>query len=97
MKVKGRTNRQIHTHNRNLSDAAMSTFLGMLKYKASWYGVQCVEIGKYEASTSVCAECGYHGEKLDTSIRKWTCPKCGAKLDRDTNAAKVILQKALAM
>ena len=93
-KVQGKTNRQIHRHNRNLSNAAMGEFLQMLKYKAAWYGTECREIGRFEASTSVCAECGYHGEKLDVSVRKWACPQCGSRLDRDVNAAKVILKKA---
>jgi len=34
-------------------------------------------------------------EKLPLSIRKWEC-SCGAKHDRDINAAKVIKKQALA-
>ena len=87
---KGKTNRQRAQHNRNLSDAAMASFLSMLKYKCDWYGVKCIEIGQFQASTSVCSECGKKFCRLDTKIRKWTCPNCHARLDRDINAAKVI-------
>ena len=35
--------------------------------------------------------CGFKGGKLDLSIREWECFNCGAKHDRDENAARNIL------
>jgi transposase len=34
--------------------------------------------------------CGYAKEDLKLSDREWTCPVCGARHDRDHNAAKNI-------
>lgn len=86
MKVR-KTNRQRHKHNRNLSDAAMSDFLQILKYKSQWYS-NIYECGKEFKSTRTCSACGFINDKINnTSIREWKCPKCGAFHDRDINAA----------
>ena len=94
MKKKKITNKIRKAHNRNLSDAALYDFLQMIKYKSEWYGTNIMQLGQYEASTIICSCCGYKREKLETNIRKWTCPECGASHDRDVNAAKVIENKA---
>ena len=90
-----KTNRIIHKHNRNLSEAAMYDFLSNIKYKCGWYETALEVLGQFEASTCVCSKCGTKVPKIDTSIRKWTCPNCGAIHDRDSNAAEVIRQKAV--
>ena len=38
-----------------------------------------------------CSECQHVMDKMPLSVREWTCPECGAKHDRDTNAARNIL------
>lgn len=83
-----KTRKQKRKHNRNLSEAALGELLVTIKYKADWYSRGCTEVGKYFASTKICHCCGHKLEdKLDTKVRSWTCPGCGAELDRDGNAA----------
>lgn len=83
-----------HKFNDRIADAAMSTVLINLKYKADWYGVELVTIGKYEPSSQLCHVCGYQNKKLG-AVKEWTCPVCGTHHDRDINAAKNILAMAL--
>jgi transposase len=39
--------------------------------------------------------CGWVNESLTLADRRWTCPNCGAELDRDFNAALNIRDEAL--
>lgn len=82
-------------HNKNLSETALGEFLEGLKCKSEWYGIKCVVIDKYYPSTKTCSNCGYVLEKIDTSVREWICPSCGAVHDRDANAAINIRNEAL--
>lgn len=59
-------------------------------YKCREYDVTLVEADQYYPSTQICSNCGaktgpkgYDGLK----VREWTCPNCGARHDRDGNAA----------
>jgi putative transposase len=36
---------------RHISDAAWASFLSMLKYKAEWYGVTFIAVGRFEATS----------------------------------------------
>lgn len=45
-------------------------------------------------SPKTCNVCGWINQDLNLSVREWTC-KNGHKLDRDLNAAKVILKEGL--
>lgn len=54
------------------------------------------EVETFYPSSQTCSACGYQNEKTkNLAVRAWTCPKCGAKHNRDENAAKNILRKAL--
>ncbi|WP_293127017.1 zinc ribbon domain-containing protein, partial [Okeania sp. SIO1I7] len=44
-----------------------------------------------EPTSQVCSDCGFKGGKLDLKVREWECLNCGAKHDRDENAAINIL------
>ncbi len=37
-----------------------------------------------------CSACGVITAKMPLNVREWTCAACGARDDRDVNAAKVI-------
>lgn len=85
-----------HKLARSISDASWGGFRRQLEYKAAWYGKKVVAIDRFFPSSQLCSNCGekWSGTK-DLSVRKWTCPVCGAVHDRDINAAKNILNEGL--
>lgn len=73
---------------KSISDNSFGMFTNMLKYKLKWAGKTLVKINKWYPSSQLCSECGYQNvETKDLSVREWICPKCGAKHNRDVNAA----------
>ena len=82
----------------NIQDVSWSKFLTILEYKCAKYGTTLVKIPRFYASSQICSNCGYQNKNIkNLAIRKWTCPECGTVHDRDINAAKNILNKALSM
>ena len=77
-----------------ISDSSWSSFVTKLEYKAQWYGKRVIKIDRFFPSSKTCSDCGYIKESLDLSERVWTCV-CGSKHDRDINASKNILKRAL--
>ena len=71
----------------DISDAGIGMFYTMLAYKCFWYGINLVEIGRFQPSSKQCSCCGYINKTLTLSIRSWTCPECGTNHDRDYNAS----------
>ena len=64
---------------------------GMLKtflaYKLAEEGKQLIVIDQWFPSSKRCRFCQKENKKLTLADRTWTCPHCGAELDRDENAA----------
>ena len=79
-----------------ISDVSWYELTRQLEYKAKWNGRKYIKIDTFYASSQLCSVCGYKNTEIkDLSIREWSCPVCGAKHDRDINAAKNILAEGL--
>ena len=85
---------QNHHLARAIQDASWGEFTRQLQYKSDWKGDNIIYIGMFEPSSKTCSVCGYKKEDLKLSDRKWTCPNCGTKHDRDINAAINIKEMA---
>ena len=71
----------------DISDAAIGQFYRQLKYKCEWYGVNYIEVGRFEPTSKTCSVCGWKYKELKLHQRSWVCPECGTHHDRDMNAA----------
>jgi len=80
---------------KSIADVAWSTLVGMISYKANWYGKEMCKVNRFFASSKTCSSCDHKLEKLDLSIREWTCPSCHVQHDRDINAAKNIYKEGM--
>ena len=81
-----------------ITDASWSGFYRKLEYKMADHGGVLIRVPKTYPSSQRCSCCGKIIHKVrDLSVRRWTCPVCGAEHDRDINAAKNILEKGLEM
>lgn len=86
-----------HSLAKAISDVSWSEFFRMLEYKSKLYDCEILKVPTFYPSSQTCHVCGYQNREVkNLAIRKWTCPKCGTKHDRDINAARNILAKALA-
>lgn len=74
-------------------DVAPSEFLGALRNCAAREGVPLVEVDPAYTSKT-CSECGCLNRELDREV-EWICADCGARHDRDENAAKNIARAAV--
>jgi len=63
-----------------------------IEYKAKWEGLPVIYVHPHGTS-SKCSICG-KGMKPEEN-RMLRCPSCGYTVDRDVNAAKNILERAL--
>ena len=80
-----------------ISDVAWSSFVTKLKYKAEWNGKEVIVIDRFYPSSKTCSCCDHIKESLSLDERTWTCSKCNTIHDRDVNASKNILRRALAI
>ena len=87
-----------HKLAQHIGSASWSKFFDMLTYKSVWYGNDVVKVPTRYPSSQTCSCCGYKNPLVkNLTIRKWECPKCHTKHDRDTNASINILNKGLQM
>jgi putative transposase len=76
---------------RAISDCGWAEFRRQLEYKCERYGRRLIVIDRWYPSSKTCSACGHLHTELNLSTRHWTCPWCGARHDRDVNAAQNIL------
>ena len=83
----------------SISDVRWSQLLNFIQYKCQWYEKEFRQVDRFYASSKICSECGtYHKDIVNSpSVRAWTCPDCSTHHDRDVNAAKNILIRALSV
>jgi putative transposase len=79
---------------KSFSDAAIGSFMQMLRYKAEWYGKRVIAVDRFYASSKTCHRCQTK-TTLTLSDRVWTCRVCETTHDRDVNAAINILHEGL--
>ena len=84
-----------HRYSRNIFQANWHKLVYMIKYKCELYGKIFIQVNRRFPSTKLCSKCGYKYDDITIDVRTWECPKCGEIHDRDVNAAKNILNKAL--
>lgn len=78
------------------NDNAFGQFRQMLTYKMAERGKKLITIDKWYPSSKTCRFCGAVNSELTLKDREWTCPSCGAHIDRDLNAAINIRNEGLA-
>jgi putative transposase len=76
---------------RAISDCGWGEFRRQLDYKCERYGRRLVVIDRWYPSSKTCSACGHLLADLSLPTRHWSCPSCGARHDRDINAAQNIL------
>lgn len=79
---------------KSVHDAGWGLLVALIQQKAPRVGTDIRVIGRYAPTSQVCAVCGALDGKKALSVRVWECKECGARLDRDWNAALNVLVAA---
>ena len=78
---------------KSIQDAGWGIFLHWLNYYGLLHDIPVIAVPPHYTSQN-CSQCGTQVKK-SLSVRTHVCHGCGVVLDRDENAARNILQKAL--
>lgn len=84
-----------HNLAKAIGDAGWGMFTRFLEYKAAREGKAFIKTNRFFSSSKACSGCGAINDKMSLDVRHWTCPQCGARHDRDINAAKNIRDEGL--
>jgi putative transposase len=82
--------------NRSIARTGWAELRAQLTYKAERAGRLLLVVDRWYPSSKTCSICGHLLAALSLDTRAWVCPACGARHDRDLNAAKNILAAGLA-
>ncbi len=80
--------------NRSIAEQTWGMLRRQLEYKAEWHGKAVVLVDAAYTSQT-CSACGVASSDSRRG-KTYTCVDCGNALDADVNAARVILQRAMA-
>ncbi len=83
-----------HALAKSIQDAGWGQLVRFAEYKALKAGKLVVRV-EPAYTTQECFFCGFLNS-VDLSVREFVCWGCGSALDRDINAAKVVLKRAIA-
>lgn len=72
---------------RAIADLGFYEFRRQLQYKADRYGTTVILADRWYPSSKLCSRGGARYGELTLGERDWTCSRCGARHDRDVNAA----------
>jgi len=72
---------------KSIADASFGEFRREVAYKSEDAGKTLVIADRYYASSKTCSVCGAKAKRLTLGMREWVCENCGARHDRDLNAA----------
>ena len=75
---------------KSVHDAGWAALVRLLEDKAERYGRAVVRVGRWFPSSQICSACGVKDGPKPLHVRDWTCAACGARHDRDVNAARNI-------
>ena len=85
-----------HNIAKSLNSNPLGEIIRVLKYKAEWNNKKLIQIDRYYPSSQVCSVCEFQNKGLkNLSIRKYECPMCHTKHDRDFNASVNIMFEGL--
>lgn len=79
---------------KSLLDADWTRIVDRIRQLGIQYGRTIVQMDRWYPSSQICSQCGRMDGRKPLSVREWDCPQCGARLDRDWNAALNILDAA---
>jgi putative transposase len=86
-----------HRLARSIAQTGWAEVRAMLAYKADRAGRRLLILDRWYPSSKTCSRCGLLLATLSLGTRVWACPGCGARHDRDVNAARNILAAGLAV
>ena len=72
---------------KSIADASFGEFRIQLAYKTEAAGKTLVIADRFYPSSKLCSACGAKTKLLTLGMREWECEGCGARHDRDFNAA----------
>lgn len=79
---------------KSVLDAGWGTLIRLVTQMGREAGRDIRRISRWYASTQTCCVCHVKDKPKPLNIREWDCPNCGARLDRDANAAVNIMLTA---